>query len=245
MLFTELSSILYSIMAEIFANLSKPERIEKAVAACTQDSELSATKAAKIYNIAPSTIIRRLNKQTKPKTLIDEYKQLLTPVEERTLVRWVIQYYKWGLPLAFKQIRQFTLEILAHKSPQPQGSQPPLSEQWHRKLLKRHPEIKRVSARGIDRVRASVAHIGTITEYFKLYYSLQQKYNITAQDMYNMDEKGFSMGAIQRSNVVIPVAEREAFLRQDGNREWVSVIETISASDESLSSYIIFKAVYK
>ncbi len=60
-----------------------------------------------------------------------------------------------------------------------------------------------------------------------------------------MDEKGFSMGAIQRANVVISVTERDAFLRQDGNREWVSIIEIISASGESLSSYIIFKATYQ
>lgn len=77
-------------MADEFANLSKQERIEKAVAACIQDGKLSANKAAKIYNVAPSTITRRLNEQTKSKKLIDESKQLLTPVEERTLVRWVV-----------------------------------------------------------------------------------------------------------------------------------------------------------
>jgi helix-turn-helix, Psq domain len=76
MLFVELCSILYPIMAETFANLSKQERIEKAVAGCIQDSKLSATKAAKIYNIAPSTITRRLNEQTNPKKLVDEDKQL-------------------------------------------------------------------------------------------------------------------------------------------------------------------------
>lgn len=231
-------------MAEIFANLSKQERIEKAVAACTQDSNLSANKAAKIYNIAPSTITRRINKQIRPKKLISESQQLLTPVEERTLVKWVVQYYKWGLPLGFKQIQQFALEILAFKDLQTQNSEPILSDQWHRKLLQRHPELKCVSARGLDRNRASAARTETISEYFELYHSLQQKYGIVPQDTYNMDEKGFSMGAIQRLNVIIPVAEREAFLRQDGNREWVSIIETISASGEFLSSYIIFKAVY-
>jgi hypothetical protein len=60
-----------------------------------------------------------------------------------------------------------------------------------------------------------------------------------------MDEKGFSIGAIQRSNVVIPVGERDAFLHQDRNQEWVSVIETISASGDSLPSYIIFKGAYQ
>jgi DDE superfamily endonuclease len=41
------------------------------------------------------------------------------------------------------------------------------------------------------------------------------------------------------------VTKRDAFLRQDGNREWVSVIETVSASGDSLPSYIIFKGVYQ
>jgi hypothetical protein len=87
--------------------------------------------------------------------------------------------------------------------------------------------------------------IETFIEYFELYNSLCQQYNIAPQDTYNMDEKGFCIKAIQRAYVLIPVGEREAFLRQNGNREWVSIIETISATDETLSSYIIFKAVYQ
>jgi DDE superfamily endonuclease len=43
----------------------------------------------------------------------------------------------------------------------------------------------------------------------------------------------------------VPASEKEAFIRQDGSREWVSIIETISATGESLLSYIIFKATYQ
>jgi hypothetical protein len=85
----------------------------------------------------------------------------------------------------------------------------------------------------------------TFIEYFKLFSSLQQQYNIAPEDIYNMDEKGFCMGAIQRSHVLIPVHEREAFLRQDGSREWISVIECISGAGKSLPSYMIFKASYQ
>jgi DNA invertase Pin-like site-specific DNA recombinase len=104
MSFAELFSISYQVMAEKFADLSKQERIEKAVAECLRDSSLSARKAAQIYKISHTTITRRIHELSRPKKLIDQSRQLLTPVEERTLVRWVIQYYKWGLPLAFKQI---------------------------------------------------------------------------------------------------------------------------------------------
>jgi hypothetical protein len=35
-------------------------------------------------------------------------------------------------------------------------------------------------------------------EFFKLFDSLVQKYKIASQDTYNIDEKGFIIGAIQR-----------------------------------------------
>jgi hypothetical protein len=84
----------------------------------------------------------------------------------------------------------------------------------------------------------------TFTEYFALYDSIRQEYGITAQDTYNIDEKGFIMGIMQQSHVFVPASEKEAFLRQDGSQEWVSVIETISTAGESLPSYLIFKVVY-
>jgi hypothetical protein len=38
--------------------------------------------------------------------------------------------------------------------------------------------------------------VKTFTEYFKLLSSLRQQYNIAPEDIYNMDEKGFYIGAI-------------------------------------------------
>jgi helix-turn-helix, Psq domain/Tc5 transposase DNA-binding domain len=184
-------------MADMFANLSKAERIEKAVKACAEDDELTIRKAAKIYKVAHTTIARRRQKTTQAYGVAHRFQQLLTPVEERTLVKWVIQCYKWGLPLNLKQLRQFTLEILLRKSPQRNGNIPFIGKRWHQKLLNRNPEIRRVLARGLDRSRASaVLKIETFTEYFKLYDAIQREYGITAHDTYNMDEKGFAMGVM-------------------------------------------------
>jgi predicted HTH transcriptional regulator len=62
-----MSSILNQIMADVFANLPKAERLEKAVQACQQDCRLTARKAGKIYNVVHSTISRRLRELHKPK----------------------------------------------------------------------------------------------------------------------------------------------------------------------------------
>jgi helix-turn-helix, Psq domain len=92
-------------MADLFANLSRAERIEKAVKACAEDDRLIIRHAAKIYNVAHTMITRRLQKSTQVYNVAHRFQQLLTPVEERTLIKWVIQYYKWGLPLNIKQLR--------------------------------------------------------------------------------------------------------------------------------------------
>jgi helix-turn-helix, Psq domain len=77
-------------MADIFAHLSKAERIEKAVKACAEDDELTIRKAAKIYKVAHTTITQRLQKTTQANNVAYRFQQLLTPVEERTLVKWII-----------------------------------------------------------------------------------------------------------------------------------------------------------
>ena len=58
-----------------------------------------------------------------------------------------------------------------------------------------------------------------------------------------MDEKGFMMGVTQRTHVLIPIQQKQAFIRQDDNREWISVIECVQEgnSAKAIAPFIIFK----
>ena len=59
--------------------------------------------------------------------------------------------------------------------------------------------------------------------------------------MYNMDEKGFMMGIALRCKVICQKGRRSARLTQDGSREWITVIETISGDGRALRPMIINK----
>jgi hypothetical protein len=59
-----------------------------------------------------------------------------------------------------------------------------------------------------------------------------------------MDEKGFIMEKLHREWVLVPKEVKIAYIRQDGKREWVSVIETISADRSSLNSLVIVAEKY-
>jgi helix-turn-helix, Psq domain len=74
-------------MADVFADLNKSERIEKAVEAYSKDDRLTARKASKIYKYAYTTIIRRLKEISKPKKITGQQLQLLSSVKERIIVK--------------------------------------------------------------------------------------------------------------------------------------------------------------
>jgi len=59
--------------------------------------------------------------------------------------------------------------------------------------------------------------------------------------MYNMDEKGFMMGVALRCKVICKKDGRSPKLTQDGSREWVTVIKTISGDGRVLRHMIINK----
>jgi helix-turn-helix, Psq domain len=83
-------------MADAFANSPKAERIEKSARAYQQNSRLTARKAAKIYNVVNTTILRRLREITKPAKLSNQARQLLMSVEERTIVKFVVNRLRFG-----------------------------------------------------------------------------------------------------------------------------------------------------
>ena len=56
-----------------------------------------------------------------------------------------------------------------------------------------------------------------------------------------MDEKGTALGVGDKTKVLVPRSQAQAFITEPGNREWVSLIECISGSQFQLPPYIIFE----
>ena len=65
--------------------------------------------------------------------------------------------------------------------------------------------------------------------------------NVLECNVYNMDESGFSIGAIKATRVVIDKTLRTKFQAEPGRQEWVTVIECICQDGTTISLYIIFK----
>src|SRR5437762_13411685 len=68
------------------------------------------------------------------------------------------------------------------------------------------------------------------------------EYNIQLENMYNMDESGFSIGTIEASKVIINKYIRECYQAQPGRQEWVTSIKCICADGMYVPPPVIFRA---
>ncbi len=119
-----------------------------------------------------------------------------------------------------------------------------LGYHWHRALLRRNPQLRIALSQPIDRHRVSATKESITKQWFTLFHRIRTEHSIMDEDIYNMDEKGFMMEITQRTHVLIPIQQKQAFVRQDSNREWISVIECVRGGNnsEDIAPFIILKS---
>jgi hypothetical protein len=82
-------------------------------------------------------------------------------------------------------------------------SYPPISDDWSRRFVSRHPELETVQGQPIDAVRVNCATPEAINKWYDAYLDTVQQYEILLENTYNMDESGFSIGKIGATRVII------------------------------------------
>jgi DDE superfamily endonuclease len=103
------------------------------------------------------------------------------------------------------------------------------------------PELKTKYINGLDKNRFAAQDPIIISDWFKLFNNTIKEFNIHPSDIYNMDEKGFMVGMLQRTKVIISKYQIAKYMMEPGNREWVSLIECISLDGRLLFLWVIFK----
>jgi hypothetical protein len=68
-----------------------------------------------------------------------------------------------------------------------------------------------------------------------------EEFNIESENIYNMDETGFSIGAIKSAHVVVNKDIQSRTIVHPGRQEWVTVIECISTDGNVLPPFLILK----
>ena len=107
--------------------------------------------------------------------------------------------------------------------------------------MARHPELTSLIAEQIEAVRIKETSRPILEKWFADVKSIIDEFNIQPQDIYNMDETGFSIGSIKATRVIIDRTQNIRYSAYPGRQEWVSAIECISMDGTALPPLVIFK----
>ena len=139
--------------------------------------------------VLPSKSTLRRHAQGRP-SLKDKAvsQQYLTPNEEETLLRHVLEYAGRGHHLAVKDLRSLALVIARDRGADSDELKLP-GKNWPQGFYKRHPILKARTAKALDRARHEDNIYQKSVEWFSL-MGQQLHQDVSPQNVYNMDETG-------------------------------------------------------
>jgi hypothetical protein len=164
--------------------------------------------------------------------------RLLSLQQERTLLDYINYLTSIGLPPTPAMLRNFATDILG----QPPGHTwcSRFCKRWSSELLSRY-------LTPLDTSRKKADSIEEYRYWFDLVDAKIKQYDVQEHNMYNMDEKGFSIGVMNKSRRIFTKAQFNSgsFIghQQDGNREWITLAATVCADGTSLPPGLIYMAV--
>jgi leucyl aminopeptidase (aminopeptidase T) len=126
-------------------------------------------------------------------------------------------------------------------------SQWEVSRSWVERFLKRNPDqLSPKYTTSIDRNRFKADTEHSYRTYFDLLYAKMRQYNVDAENVYNMDEKGFLLGKTSRTERIFSKQfweqKKVTAALQDGSTEWITVLAAICADGSWVDPAVIFEA---
>jgi hypothetical protein len=121
------------------------------------------------------------------------------------------------------------------------GDDEPLGQNWAAGFLRRNLRVHSIIGRKIDASRATAANPESIREFLELYEATRRRLDIQLRDTYNIDETGIVLGVCNNSRVIASASKHKAYVKSPENREWVTIIECVSADGCTLRPVVIFK----
>jgi hypothetical protein len=210
-------------------------RIDLALQAFRSGQFDTLRRAATAFNVKHQRLSDRLHGITfRPDMRPNSHK--LTTTEEQTIVQYILDLDSRGFAPRLCEVADIADKLLAVRGKEPVG------KRWPGRFVTRSNELKMAFNRAKDRQRMLQEDPEVIGAWFKLIEETKAKYGVHEDDMHNFDETGFQMGVIGSMKVVTG-SERRARpqLVQPGDREWVTVVQSICAAGYATPPFVIYK----
>jgi len=201
-----------------------------------QSGQYSSIRAAAAANDVPHNTLQRRLQGGLSRSLAREQQQLLSNEQEHLLKSWIIDLERQGHAPTFATVRE--LVIVVSKA---SGGPEKIGHNWIPRFLQRHPEIRSKVGKKIQAQRIDCTTPEILEAWFRSFEAIRQQYGIQWKNTWNMDETGVALGVCSNGRVLGTSAITSCYKKTPENREWSTILETISAIGARLRALVIFK----
>ena len=172
---------------------SKMDQIERAMADLRLQDKPNIQATANKFNIDRTTLSRHWRGVQRSKEDGYDSQRLIDTAQSQALIKYINDLTERGLPPTNHMVRTFASHI-AGRLPGPH---------WTSRWVKAHNgQLKSAYLCTIDSTRKKADSALYYSLYFELLARKIAEYNIQPQNMYNVDEKGFLIGYLQKTKRV-------------------------------------------
>jgi DDE superfamily endonuclease/Tc5 transposase DNA-binding domain len=215
------------------------QTIQDAVNAYKNGKFPSIRQTADAFCLAYPTLRRRLQTTQGSRHEASTKRQKLSPIQEQYLAQWITDEDRCARAPSHAMVRQMA-ECLAREN----GDNEPCGKNWIDGFLRRNPTISTMVGHSIEATRVTCASKDILLSWFSLLRSLLDGYSIKTANIWNFDEHGIALGCGTNGRVLAPIQannRKKTYVKTPEDREWVSIIECISAVGSAISPLVIFK----
>ena len=219
----------------------------KAVQYAKKNPDTPLTRIATLYEVNLSTLRRRKLGLSLPHSKAHRDEQLFSPGEEKAIAQHCLMMADHNFPISHALLRNLAQDILNSRSttvltseshpPQPRQ----IGQDWVDRFLKRNQEIRVKFVRYQERSRLAVTkNIELQHDFLRQLANLIRRLKVPEANIWNCNEKGITMGRQSIKSKVIIRAGTKSAAGSDGNREFVSVLETVNAAGRVIPPFIVW-----
>jgi hypothetical protein len=171
--------------------------IDEAIASLRSSNKSNISEAAGMFEVERSVLSKHFHGKRVSIAKANETKQLLTNKQELVLVNEIQKLCDWCLPPTPAIVTLWASHIY--------GKEP--GKNWSAGFKARHKDI--LDCRYADTIDLARHKADSKTSYSQYVTMLRQKmeqYSIQPQNCYNIDEKGFLIGHLQKVRRIFPKA---------------------------------------
>ena len=167
--------------------------MDAALADLRSSNDLSISAVAKKYGVGRSALSSRFNLKAASTAKYHDSTRLLNNAQEKELLKYIRKFCERCLPPMSRILANIAQEICGKKP----------SKNWSTRFVARHED--QLDARylnTLDLARHKADYRASYEQYFDILSARLKEYNILPENMYNMDEKGFLIDRLQKTQKV-------------------------------------------